>query len=100
MPIIRRFWRVIFGRRIDVNPKLVIPDLRGIRQAITYGFGFSMLPDYLCQEWVQTNQLTLILKPAKSVTNHIWLAFRKSERQAQKIKMMLGIFRSDNSFYS
>jgi DNA-binding transcriptional LysR family regulator len=33
LPIIRRFWRVVFGRRIDVNPKLVIPDLRGIREA-------------------------------------------------------------------
>ncbi|ARV59006.1 LysR family transcriptional regulator [Nostocales cyanobacterium HT-58-2] len=92
MPIIRRFWRVVFGRRIDVNPKLIIPDLRGIRQAINYGFGFSVLPDYLCQKWVETNRLTLILKPTKSVINHIWLAFRKSERQAQKTRMMLELF--------
>ncbi|MBW4667570.1 MAG: LysR family transcriptional regulator [Cyanomargarita calcarea GSE-NOS-MK-12-04C] len=89
LPIIRRFWRVVFGRRIDINPKLIIPDLRGIREAIAYGFGFSVLPDYLCQEWVDNQRLTLVLKPAKSVKNYIWLAFRKSERQAQKIQTFL-----------
>ncbi|GAA6617758.1 hypothetical protein [Scytonema sp. NUACC26] len=34
LPIIRRFWRVVFGRRLNVNPQFVIPDLRSIRSAI------------------------------------------------------------------
>lgn len=92
LPIIRRFWRVVFGRRIEVNPQLVIPDLRSIRQAIEYGFGFSVLPDYLCENWVQANRLTLILSPTKAITNHIWLAFRKSERRTQRIEQLLELF--------
>ena len=91
LPIARRFWRVIFGRRIDVQPKLIIPDLRAIRQAVECGFGFSVLPDYLCADSVTKNRLTLVLKPAQAVTNRIWLAFRKSERQLPKIKRMLEI---------
>ena len=62
-----RFWRVVFGRRIDVQPKLIIPDLRAIRQAIESGFGFSVLPDYLCADWVKENRLTLVLKPEYAV---------------------------------
>ena len=89
LPIIRRFWRVVFGRRIDVNPKLVIPNLYGIRDAISYGFGLSVLPNYLCQSWIENQRLTLVLKPLKPVINQIWLAFRKSERQTQKVKMLL-----------
>jgi DNA-binding transcriptional LysR family regulator len=84
-----RFWRVVFGRIIDVQPKLIIPDLRAIRQAVESGFCFSVLPDYLCADWVKENRLTLVLKPAQAVTNRIWLAFRKSERQLPKIKWML-----------
>ncbi|WP_265233897.1 LysR family transcriptional regulator [Lyngbya sp. CCAP 1446/10] len=91
LQIARRFWRVVFGRRIDVHPKLIIPDLRAIRQAIECGFGFSVLPDYLCADWVTENRLTPVLKPTQAVTNHIWLAFRKSERQLPKIKRMLEI---------
>jgi DNA-binding transcriptional LysR family regulator len=89
LPIIRRFWRVVFGRRIDANPKLVIPDLQGIRNAVSCGLGLSVLPDYLCQNWIENQRLTLLLKPFKPVTNQIWLAFRKSERQTHKIKMLL-----------
>jgi DNA-binding transcriptional LysR family regulator len=89
LPIIRRFWRVIFGRRLEVNPQFVIPDLRSIREAIAQGLGYSVLPDYLCTQWVADQRLTLILKPAKAVTNSIWLAYRKSERQSQQVTLLL-----------
>jgi DNA-binding transcriptional LysR family regulator len=88
LPIIRRFWRVVLGMRIDINPNLIIPDLRAVRDAVSYGFGLSVLPDYLCQEWVNNNRLTLVLKPSKAVTNQIWLTYRKSERQTVKIQML------------
>jgi len=83
---------VVFGRIIDVQPKLILPDLRAIRQAVESGFSFSVLPDYLCADWVKENRLTLVLKPAQAVTNRIWLAFRKYERQLQKIKRMLKFY--------
>lgn len=89
LPMIRRFWRLVFGRRININPKLIIPDLRGIRQAIALGFGFSVLPDYLCKDLIANNQLTLILQPEQSVTNQIWLALRKADKQTYKTKILL-----------
>lgn len=92
LPIVRRFWRVIFGRRLDVNPRFVIPDLRSIRAAIRVGLGYSVLPDYLCAAWVESGQLTLVLKPTKAVTNSIWLAYRKSERHSQQVSLLLKWF--------
>jgi DNA-binding transcriptional LysR family regulator len=89
LPIIRRFWRVTFGQRLDVNPRFVIPDLRLIRAAVAQGLGYSILPDYLCEDWVANNQLALILKPANAVTNQIWLAYRKKERQSQAVVLLL-----------
>jgi DNA-binding transcriptional LysR family regulator len=89
LPIIRRFWRIVFGRRTEMQAHFVIPDLRGIRSAIAHGLGYSVLPDYLCNEWINQKQLSLILKPTKAVTNQIWLAYRKSERQSLQIKTLL-----------
>jgi DNA-binding transcriptional LysR family regulator len=63
-PAARRFWRFIFGRTIDVHPELILPDLRAIIQAVESGFGFSIIPDYLCADWVKKNRLPLVLKPA------------------------------------
>ncbi|HEY9647202.1 MAG TPA: LysR family transcriptional regulator [Chroococcidiopsis sp.] len=88
LPIIRRFWRVTFGRRLDVNPQFVIPDLRSIRAAIAQGLGYSVLPDYLCPEWIASNRLRLILNPTPAVTNSIWLAYRKSERHSQQVTLL------------
>lgn len=95
LPIIRRFWRVIFGRRLEVNPQFVIPDLLSIRAAIAHGLGYSVLPDYLCREWIAERRLTLVLQPTKAVTNQIWLAYRKSERQSQQTTTLLNLLTSD-----
>ncbi|MBW4444540.1 MAG: LysR family transcriptional regulator [Plectolyngbya sp. WJT66-NPBG17] len=92
LPIIRRFWRVVFGRRLETIPQFVIPDLRMIRDAISQGLGYSVLPDYLCADWVAAGRLTLILKPEKAVTNQIWLAHRKSERRSQSVQFLLEQF--------
>ena len=92
LPIIRRFWRVVFGRRSQMQAQYIIPDLRGIRSAIASGLGYSVLPDYLCNEWIAGGKLALILKPTKAVTNQIWLAYRKSERQSQQTTLLLNQF--------
>ena len=92
LPIVRRFWRVVFGRRMDVKPRLILPDLRGIRQAIAANFGFSVLPDYLCEAWVRENKLTLILNPVNAITNQIWFVIRRHDRQNSAIKLLLDLW--------
>ncbi|MDV2997314.1 MAG: HTH-type transcriptional activator CmpR [Chroococcidiopsis sp. SAG 2025] len=92
LPIIRRFWRTVFGRRIAVDPKIIIPDLRGIRQAVELGLGISILPDYLCENSIKENRLTLILNPVKAVKNVIWLAFRKSDIHMPRTQSFLDLF--------
>jgi DNA-binding transcriptional LysR family regulator len=92
LPIIRRFWRVVFGRRSQMQAQYIIPDLRGIRSAIASGLGYSVLPNYLCNEWIAEEKLALVLKPTKAVTNQIWLAYRKSERQSQQTNLLLDRF--------
>jgi len=91
LPIVRRFWRVVFGRRLDTVPRLVLPDLRMVRQAVSTGFGFSVLPDYLCEDGVNSASQKLLLKPTNAVTNQIWLSYRKSERQSPRIESLLNL---------
>ena len=91
LPIIRRFWRTVFGNRPNLVPTLVLPDLKVIQQAVTAGFGFSVLPDYLCEKMIQANALTLVLKPKTAVNNQLFLAYRKSERQSQNIQCLLNL---------
>jgi DNA-binding transcriptional LysR family regulator len=89
LPIIRRFWRLVFGQRLAVGAEFVIPELRSIRAAVAQGLGFSVLPDYLCVDWVEAGRLQVILRPHQAVTNSIWLAYRKSERRSQQVTQLL-----------
>jgi DNA-binding transcriptional LysR family regulator len=91
LPIIRRFWRVVFGRRLDLTPTLILPDLRMICQAVSAGFGFSVLPDYLCAEMVKAHHLTLVLDPTNAIKNQIWLAYKKSEKQSPQVTLLLDL---------
>ena len=91
LPIIRRFWRVVFGQRLDLVPTLILPDLQMICQAVSAGFGFSVLPDYLCREMVESDHLTLVLDPTQAVTNQIWLGYKKSAEQSLQIALLLDL---------
>ncbi|MBC8123841.1 MAG: substrate-binding domain-containing protein [Gemmatimonadaceae bacterium] len=95
LPIVRRFWRQVFGRRLDAVPELVLPDLRAIRFAVARGSGFSVLPDYLCRDWVDDRRLRLWLAPEPSVANEIWLTYRRSARYSAAIGALLALLQSD-----
>lgn len=43
-PIIRRYWRSVFGVRLTRAADLVVPDLRGVLAAVRAGAGASVLP--------------------------------------------------------
>lgn len=47
VPILRRYWRHVFGIRLDREPALVFPDLRALAAAAVAGAGVTVLPTYL-----------------------------------------------------
>jgi DNA-binding transcriptional LysR family regulator len=81
LPIIRRFWRQLFTQRPAITPALIIPDLLVIAKAIALGRGVSVLPSYLCQPLIEAGQLQLIWEPTPVVSNDLWLAYRRQDRQ-------------------
>ena len=47
----------------DVTPAVVSQDLRSLRSIMTSGFGWSVLPEYLCREQLTSGSLVEILPP-------------------------------------
>ncbi|ADB30005.1 transcriptional regulator, LysR family [Kribbella flavida DSM 17836] len=62
-PIVRRYWRSVFGVRLTRTPDLVVPDLRGVLSAVLAGAGASVLPTYLCADAIATGELVLLAQP-------------------------------------
>lgn len=77
LPIIRRFWLTVFGRRpAEVEPWATVPDLRTIAAMVQAGLGVSVLPTYLVEEELADGRLVRLADPDLPPINTLFLAVR------------------------
>ncbi|MER6683425.1 LysR family transcriptional regulator [Streptomyces olivaceoviridis] len=76
LPIARRYWRHVFGRRLARTAAMTVPDLRGVLAAVAAGAGFSVLPRYLCQDLLASGALVALLEPEDPPINTGFLVQR------------------------
>jgi DNA-binding transcriptional LysR family regulator len=83
LPIIRRYWRVVFGVPPPRGPAVVVPDLRGVLAVTTAGGGVTVLPRYLCARPLASGRLIVLLEPASPPTNTVYLASAQRGEEAE-----------------
>ncbi|MEU6236505.1 LysR family transcriptional regulator [Kitasatospora sp. NPDC047058] len=76
LPIVRRYWRHVFGRRLDCRAALTVPDLRGVVSAVAAGAGFAVVPRYLCAPLLDSGALVRLDDPADPPINTGYLVQR------------------------
>ncbi|MFD5086862.1 LysR family transcriptional regulator [Kitasatospora sp. NPDC058406] len=76
LPIVRRYWRHVFGRRLSCRPALTVPDLRGVIAAVTAGAGFAVVPRYLGASGLASGALVLLDEPVDPPINTAYLVQR------------------------
>jgi len=76
LPIVRRYWRHVFERRLTARSAVTVPDLRGVLSAVTAGAGFSVLPTYLCGGALASGALVLLHRPDDPPINTGYLVQR------------------------
>ncbi|WP_449063754.1 LysR family transcriptional regulator [Planomonospora algeriensis] len=77
LPVIRRYWRTVFGARPAMSAALVMPDLRGVLGAVVAGAGMSVLPRYLCEDELTAGTLVRLADPELPPINTLFLAVRE-----------------------
>jgi DNA-binding transcriptional LysR family regulator len=80
LPIIRRWWRHVFGIPPPRRAALVVPDLRALRVAAVAGMGISVLPTYLCGDDLAADRLVRLVDTEDPPINTVFLAMRRSSR--------------------
>ncbi|MFF1797007.1 LysR family transcriptional regulator, partial [Kitasatospora sp. NPDC058263] len=76
LPIVRRYWRHVFGRRLACRAALTVPDLRGVVAAVAAGAGFAVVPRYLCADRLADGRLVLLDDPEEPPINTGYLVER------------------------
>jgi len=76
LPIVRRYWRHVFGRRLNCRAAVSAPDLRAVVAMVRAGAGFSVLPRYLCADDLASGALVLLDEPEDAPINTGYLVQR------------------------
>ncbi|MDQ0579114.1 LysR family transcriptional regulator [Streptomyces rishiriensis] len=76
LPIARRYWRHVFGRRLSDSAAVTVPDLRGVLAAVVAGAGITVLPRYLCLGELASGALVPLHEPADPPINTTFLVQR------------------------
>ncbi|WP_216852992.1 LysR family transcriptional regulator [Phytoactinopolyspora halotolerans] len=84
-PIVRRYWRTVFGTRLTRTPDLVVPDLRGALAAVTAGAGMTVLPRYLTARPLETGKLQLLAEPELPPLNTLFLVHRPQSEARRSV---------------
>ncbi|WP_433194878.1 LysR family transcriptional regulator [Nocardia sp. CA-107356] len=76
LPILRRYWRHVFGVRLAAEAAVVVADLRAVRATVAAGAGISVLPRYLCTAELASGTLIPLLEPEDPPINTGFLVRR------------------------
>ncbi|MFI0941964.1 LysR family transcriptional regulator [Streptomyces sp. NPDC021020] len=85
LPVLRRYWRTVFGTRPTGAAAVVVPDLRGVLTATAAGAGITVLPRYLCAAELASGALVALLEPEVPPINTLYLAARVGTEHAQPL---------------
>ena len=76
LPIVRRYWRTVFGTRPPGPAAVVVADLRAVLAATVAGVGVTVLPRYLCADALTSGALVALHEPEVPPINTLFLATR------------------------
>ncbi|WP_427919140.1 LysR family transcriptional regulator [Streptomyces sp. cg40] len=76
LPIVRRYWRSVFGKQLTARAAVTVPNLYAVLSAVNAGAGFSVLPRSLCQEYLDSGRLVLLHDPEEPPLNTLFLVQR------------------------
>jgi DNA-binding transcriptional LysR family regulator len=77
MPIVRRYWRTVFGKQHpSSSAALTVPNLHAVIAAVAAGAGYSVLPRSICAEHLSDGRVVLANDPEVPPLNTLFLVQR------------------------
>ena len=82
LPIVRRYWREVYGTRPVGRPAVVVADLRAVLAMTVAGAGATVLPLYLCRQEIADGRLTALIEPPHAPSNDLYLVTEHGAQDA------------------
>lgn len=87
------FWSLNFGKKPDFRPNYIVPNLNSIVRCLSGGTGLAVIPDFLCQNELDSGQIQLIWEGDKKLKNTLYFGTRKKTTHSDEIEHIKELFR-------
>ncbi|MDW5598397.1 LysR family transcriptional regulator [Conexibacter stalactiti] len=94
LPLLRRYWREVFGASLDAGAAVTLPDFRGVVRTVSAGAGVSVVPRYVAAGAIGRGELVELHAPSRRPRNPIALAFRPPALGRPGVEMVRALLRA------
>lgn len=90
---LKKFWLEHFGEHPDFSPNYIVPNISSIIRCLSDGSGFSIVPDFLCQDSIDEGKIKLIWEGKKPLENILYFGTRKKTIYTEEIECLQGLLK-------
>ena len=94
LPLLRRYWREVFGAEVSDGAAVTLPDFRGVVRAVAAGAGVSVVPRYVAAGAIGRGELLELHAPQRLPRNPIALAWRPPALRRPGVETVRAIVRA------
>ncbi|MFD1167278.1 LysR family transcriptional regulator [Sphingobacterium daejeonense] len=92
MAHLKHFWMKHFDEHTDFSPNYIVPNISSIIRCLGNSEGFSVVPDFLCQDALESGKIKLVYEGDDPLENILYFGTRKKtiyKKEIEKLEELL-----------
>lgn len=88
MDHLKNFWQQHFGEHPDFSPNYIVPNISSIIRCLSDNAGFSIVPDFLCVEAINSGKIKVVWEGNQPLENTLHFGTRKKTMYEKEIAQL------------
>lgn len=93
MEHLKNFWSKHFDEHPDFSPNYIVPNISSIIRCLSDNEGFSVVPDFLCQEAMAAGKIKLVWQGTQPWENTLYFGTRKNTMYHHELGQLKKLFK-------
>ncbi|KMQ61846.1 LysR family transcriptional regulator [Chryseobacterium sp. BLS98] len=92
MEQLKNFWSKNFNEHPDFSPNYIVPNINSIIRCLSDNEGFSIVPDFLCCEGLDSGKIKLVWEGKHVLENTLYFGTRKNTMYYNELDQLKKLF--------
>lgn len=92
MDHLKNFWLKNFKEHPDFSPNYIVPNISSIVRCLSKGNGYSIVPDFLCNDALDKGSIKLVWDGSNPLENTLYFGTRKNTIYEKEIEQLKRLF--------